>query len=241
MDAPFPGTCSSGGAQCSNCRDDDGDGLVDGFDPECTGPVDNDEGSFRTGIGGDNVDGVIMDCLYDGNAVAEDDGCSIHVCCVLGARNKTECPLGTSRFDVADCPPPLGTTPLPQQCIDACGHLAPPGCDCFGCCTLCDPQGRCRDVDIHPLVSPNCDSTNVMDPGADTQVDTKDDPCRACQKSETCGSPLCGGTSCIACPGQTVVAGCGATACPPGYPACTNASCAVGSYCANGCCIGTIP
>src|SRR5512144_1673100 len=27
MDAAFPGTCSSGGAQCANCRDDDGDGL----------------------------------------------------------------------------------------------------------------------------------------------------------------------------------------------------------------------
>src|SRR5262245_10911807 len=47
--------CGSAGCACSNGIDDDGDGLVDGFDPECTGPLDNDEGSFATGIPGDNV------------------------------------------------------------------------------------------------------------------------------------------------------------------------------------------
>ncbi len=36
--------------------DNDGDGLVDGFDPECTGPFDDDEATFATGIPGDNKD-----------------------------------------------------------------------------------------------------------------------------------------------------------------------------------------
>jgi hypothetical protein len=36
--------------QCSSCKDDDGDGQIDGFDLQCTGPNDNDESSFATGI-----------------------------------------------------------------------------------------------------------------------------------------------------------------------------------------------
>src|SRR6478735_10089040 len=55
-DAPFAGTCTPGAAQCSNCIDDDGDMKIDGFDPECTGPLDNNEASFKTGIPGDNID-----------------------------------------------------------------------------------------------------------------------------------------------------------------------------------------
>ena len=48
--------CGSSPCACSDGLDNDGDGLVDGFDPECTSPFDNDEGSFATGIPGDNVD-----------------------------------------------------------------------------------------------------------------------------------------------------------------------------------------
>ena len=72
---PFDGTCTPGGPQCSNCKDDDGDGLIDGFDPECTGPFDNDEGSFATGIPGDNKDAINQDCFFDGNSGAGNDGC----------------------------------------------------------------------------------------------------------------------------------------------------------------------
>ena len=38
------GACTPQNAQCNNCADDDSDGKIDGFDPECTGPLDNDEG-----------------------------------------------------------------------------------------------------------------------------------------------------------------------------------------------------
>ena len=46
--------CGGSGCACSDGKDNDGDGLIDGMDPECTGPLDNDEGSFATGIPGDN-------------------------------------------------------------------------------------------------------------------------------------------------------------------------------------------
>src|SRR5438045_3952646 len=59
------GPCVSGGTQCTNCIDDDGDGKVDWLDPECTGPLDNDESSYATGIPGDNVDPCKQDCWFD--------------------------------------------------------------------------------------------------------------------------------------------------------------------------------
>ena len=49
-------TCDPSGPKCNNCGDDDGDGLADAADPECIGPFDNDEGTFATGIPGDNLD-----------------------------------------------------------------------------------------------------------------------------------------------------------------------------------------
>src|SRR5262245_12316464 len=54
---PFGGTCTMGGPyQCSDCFDNDGDGKADGFDPECSGPNDDREDSFATGLPGDNID-----------------------------------------------------------------------------------------------------------------------------------------------------------------------------------------
>src|SRR5690606_33835333 len=47
--------CGSTPCACSDGQDNDGDGVADGFDSECTGPFDHDEGSFATGIPGDNV------------------------------------------------------------------------------------------------------------------------------------------------------------------------------------------
>src|SRR6185295_17575680 len=41
--------CDDHVCRCDNGKDDDGDGLSDGFDPECTGPYDDDETSFSTG------------------------------------------------------------------------------------------------------------------------------------------------------------------------------------------------
>jgi hypothetical protein len=231
---PFSGMCSSTGAQCSNCIDDDHDGKIDGFDLECTGPFDNDEATFATGIPGDNKDAVNQDCFFDGNSGAGNDGCNVHVCCLLGATTVAECPIGANQYNPDDCPPPIGTKPLSQMCLDVCGKLAPPGCDCFGCCTICDTAG-CYDIDINPAVSPNCTSTTLADP-------TK---CMRCTKVTTCGNPTCGMESCILCPGQdpsTLPPSCGGTTtCPTGTTACnSDGTCPDQLYCSNGCCIGVI-
>ena len=233
---PFTGTCNPNGPQCSNCIDDDGDGKIDGADVEYTGALDNDESSFSTGIPGDNIDAVKQDCFFDGNSGAGNDGCNIHVCCLLGAHTRAECPIGANQYNPADCPPPLGTTPLPQKCIDTCGGLAPPGCDCFGCCTECIPgtnPPQCFDIDINPATSPGCNDTNIADPAV----------CKRCTQVESCGNSTCGGTTCVLCPGQdpsTLPASCTGQTCPLGTTACVAGACPADTYCSNGCCIGVI-
>lgn len=236
---PFNGMCTPGGAQCANCLDDDGDGKIDGFDSECSGPLDNDESSFATGIPGDNIDQVKQDCFFDGNSGAGNDGCDIHVCCLLGAATRNDCPadLGRNQYDPADCPPPLGQRPLSNKCLTTCAPLTPPGCDCFGCCTECIPgtnPAQCFDVIINPATSPNCNDTNLADPAA----------CKRCTKVATCSGGNCGGDTCVLCPGQdpsTLPPTCSGQSCPNGNMTCgAGGTCPADSYCSNGCCIDVI-
>jgi len=247
---PTGGMCQAGNPQCSNCMDDDGDGFTDGDDIECSGSNDNDEGSFATGIPGDNKDAVNQDCFFDGNSGAGNDGCNIHVCCLLGAATVADCPIGKNQYNPQTCPPPIGTGVISQQCKDVCGALTPPGCDCLGCCTICDPAfpndpTKCYDILTNPLTSPNCNETNLADPTV----------CKRCTKLLDCGNTQCSQSDpppppgdpahCALCPGQdpsTLPADCNdMTTCPTGIQSCANGeTCATGTYCSNGCCIGII-
>lgn len=222
------GGCTAGGTQCNNCIDDDNDGLVDGYDPHCISAADDDEASFATGIPGDNMDAINQDCFFDGDSGAGNDGCNIHICCLLGAATQADCPaeFKPDQYDPGQCTPS-------QQCIDNCGAITPPGCDCFGCCTICNDTG-CYDVITHPEAAPNCD------------VDVLDDPalCPACTPNPDCGTP-CDNTQCVLCPGQDpsdLPAGCnGDNACPDGLTECvTTDDCAVDYFCSNGCCVSQI-
>jgi hypothetical protein len=111
--------CDGVACACDDGIDNDGDGTVDGFDAECTGPFDADEGTFATGIPGDNQDPKWQDCFFDGNSGAGDDGC----------RYATGCIDGTLDINSEDCE-------LAQSCTEFCAPLALPGCDCFGCCEV---------------------------------------------------------------------------------------------------------
>jgi len=255
---PFSGQCTVGGTtQCSDCVDNDGDMKIDGFDPECSGPLDRLEDSFATGIPGDNMDATYQDCFFDGDSGGGNDGCSQHVCCLLQAANIQECSQlapnsNYNKYDKNKCYKPWGNVTVPSKCSMNCGPLAPPGCDCFGCCTICNADG-CRDIAQNPAISPNCNSDNVNDAGADGVIDTADDPCKACVKATNCGSTGCAydGTSCTPCPGQCDANGvcdpplpsnCGGnTTCPQGYQECAaDGTCPGGTYCSTGCCVGII-
>ena len=133
--------CGEGGCACSNGADDDGDGLTDGFDNECTGAFDNDEGTFATGIPGDNRDPTWQDCFFDGNSGGGDDQCRYH----------TDCLTGDLPADDPDCT-------LRNNCIDFCAARTPSGCDCFGCCTVSTDAG-----DVSILLQASCSLDNIED------------------------------------------------------------------------------
>lgn len=123
------GTAGTGTAACNNGKDDDGDGLIDGFDPECTGPFDDDEGTFATGIPGDNRDPKWQDCFFDGNSGAGDDDCRYATGCLTGELPQTD-----------------NNCKLTDACVKFCAPLTQNGCDCFGCCTVQTADGTTVDI-----------------------------------------------------------------------------------------------
>jgi len=135
------GLCG-GPCACADGIDNDDDGLVDGFDSECIGASDDDEGSFATGIPGDNVDPKWQDCFFDGNSGAGDDGC----------RYSTDCFTGELDQDDRDCQ-------VSQECIDFCQPRTPNGCDCFGCCTFTLADGTERSV----ILEASCEEEHLED------------------------------------------------------------------------------
>jgi hypothetical protein len=218
---------SCGSTQCTDCFDNDGDGLLDGADPECSGAIDNLEGSFATGIPGDHLDAVWQDCSYDGNSGAGDDGCVFHTCCLLGATGGADCTVDPGFDPATDCPAQT------FACASYCQPLTPPGCDCFGCCTVCNDSG-CSDIITNPAVAPDCQDESIHDP----------DLCPSCVKADDCTGGDCGG--CILCPGQTpddLPPDCtSGNECPAGELPCdVSDDCGDGEYCSVSCCIAVVP
>ena len=218
--------CGDVGCACSNGIDDDGDGLVDGFDPECTGPFDNDEGSFATGIPGDNRDPKWQDCFFDGNSGAGDDKCRYHTDCLTGDKEPTD----------RDCT-------LTDACIEFCAPRTPNGCDCFGCCTVTLNGGETRDI----LTGSDCSLDQAEDASACPPC-VKSDSCgNTCGRCELCPGKTIedlpadcapdegtGGAGSGDDPGYTCDDG--EQVCGPGLPGCP-----LGRYCSLGCCLVSPP
>lgn len=246
-----PDDCSPTGSACNNCQDDDADGLIDGADPECTSLDDDDEGSFATGIPGDNRDAINQDCFFDGDSGGGNDGCNVHVCCLLEPfvdcceGNETPGNNGCVEFngpqyDPAEC---VQT----QECQDKCQPLTPPGCDCFGCCTVCVGD-QCQDILTNPAIyeEENCENFPSPTQGQCCESE-KLEGCFSCTKSTDCGGANCDDdpNDCILCPGQSesdLPATCGgAQQCPEGVVSCEQSQqCGMDQYCTNGCCVDSI-
>lgn len=232
----FPSSDLCGGpCACADGIDNDGDGLTDGFDAECTGATDNDEGTFATGIPGDNRDPKWQDCFFDGNSGAGDDHC----------RYSTDCLLGDADADDPDCQ-------VRQECIDFCAPLTPNGCDCFGCCTFRLEDGSDKSVvlqescsqetleDCAECVPATNDCSNEcgrceLCPGK-TVEDLPDD----CGAPPTSGSGGSGGTG-----GSAGTSGSGGTGgedpppytCDNGTVCADSSACPANYYCSLGCCL----
>ena len=172
--------CSDVVAACSDGKDNDGDQLVDAEDPECVGPCDNDEGSFATGIPGDNVDGCKQDCFFDGNSGQGDDGCDWNLKCdeeSPGAVLEKSCPYDPS-FRNCD-------TSQSQKCLDSCRPFTPNGCDCFGCCEVF------KGTQAFTIYLGSGETCTVATP----------ENCATCTRSEACVNEC---DECEICLGRTV-------------------------------------
>ncbi len=221
--------------ECNDGIDNDNDGTADGFDVECTGPYDNDESSFATGISGDNKDPKWQDCFFDGNSGAGDDGCKYH----------TECAL-------PDGNPPAGGCDVTQECLDFCAARTPNGCDCFGCCDIQTDQGV-----ISVVISDSCDFENINDTDACPRC-TRSDQCgNECGECELCpgktelpascntgtgGSSGTGGSgSGGSGTGGSGTGGSPGYTCDNGETVCaTSTDCGSGEYCQLGCCLPVV-
>jgi hypothetical protein len=232
VDGGALGTCQVGTTQCTNCVDDDNDGLPDWLDPDCTGPLDNDESSFATGIPGDNVDPCRQDCFFDGNSGSGDDKCLWDLKCDPKSPGAPKCPYSPT----AKC------APQTKACVDFCKPLTPNGCDCFGCCTL--PTGDGGSVDV--LLVSTCSAAKAGDANA----------CPRCTKDPSCNNPcerceLCVGKNELPADCKPANGGDGGTTspadggtgqvCPYNRQSCDATTlCPVGSYCLTGCCVPQI-
>ncbi len=221
-----PGTCvplvnaDGTSPQCANCIDDDGDGLVDGADFECAGPLDNDEKTFGTGIPGDNQDACKQDCFFDGNSGAGDDRCEWNLKC------DPKVTSGACTYDPAfkNCP-----ATQKDECVKKCAKLAPNGCDCFGCCNVPLPGGGSKDVRL----SSTCSIADIDDPvkcPPCTPVAGCQNPCDRCE--------LCIGKTSIPadCAASSPDGGTGQT-CSIGQACNATTPCPTGTYCLTGCCV----
>ncbi len=174
----YDGGC--GNTACTNCIDDDNDGLVDWKDPDCTGPLDNDEATFATGIPGDNVDPCKQDCFFDGNSGSGDDRCLFDVSCDPKSPGAPKCPYDPKTKNCGD--------PTSEACKAKCLGLVPNGCDCFGCCVVPSPTGGTVAIKLVPT----CTFAKADDPSV----------CPPCTQVADCTRP-CG--HCELCLGKTVL------------------------------------
>ena len=205
--------CPAAGCACSNGIDDDGDGLVDADDPECVGSEDNDEGTFATGMPGDNRDPKWQDCFFDGNSGAGDDRCRYPTGCLTGA--------------IAQTDPACAIT---QYCLDHCAAFAPKNCDCFGCCTVPSGSGS-----VNIQLTKTCTEAKLGDPTACPRCVKS----TACQPPETPPPPPTSTTPPPPPPTDTTPPPPPPppTTCSDGSPVCSDvSSCNAGFTCVSGCC-----
>jgi hypothetical protein len=205
------------GCQCSDGVDNDGDGQTDGIDAECTGAYDDDEGTFATGIPGDNIDESWQDCFFDGNSGAGDDGCMYRHGCLTGEL----------AADDRDCQ-------VSAMCLEFCKPRTPNGCDCFGCCDVTTESGAIVTVHLRE----GCSLENVDDETACprcTRTTACDNACGTCE--------LCPGRDAADLPAECYPdpdAGVPMYTCDDGQVCTTTEECGLDYYCQLGCCVPTL-
>jgi hypothetical protein len=226
--------CQGKSYQCGNCKDDDGDGLIDALDPDCLGPCDNTEDLYFLGIPGQNGGGCEQDCHFDKDSGAGNDGCNWSFSCDQESMAPDYPPTGdaTCRYQPELTIQGKSCAQLERaqdaSCLDYCLPLVPNGCDCFGCCELPARSGKYVWIGSTQNDIGTCSRSTLSDLSI----------CRPCTQVPSCLN-TCG--PCELCAGETALpASCtdaqptceaGRVACGPG------ATCPVNMFCITGCCV----
>jgi hypothetical protein len=209
-----PTLCGDHPCACDDRVDNDGDMLVDGLDPECTGPFDDDESSFATGApSGANT---CHDCFWDHNAGSGDDDC----------RYPEECLQNPAFIGRGAC----SSCVVTPRCHDTCSVRTPNGCDCFGCCDVT----RTDSTIVSVVLTDTCSLKKIDDPQA----------CPRCVLNTSCANPcgrceLCTGRRVEDLPVDcTAASNTGPRYVCEDAPVCSGTkTCPLGSYCQLGCCL----
>lgn len=218
---------------CGNCRDDDGDGLVDALDPECLGPCDDTEDSFYRSLPGG---GCRQDCYFDGDRGAGNDGCLWSHACDPKSVAPDYPPSGNRAcaYDPAITLDDAGMTcaaafdEQPAACRDACLPLTPNGCDCFGCCEWPPSSGNFFYLGSRSAQGVLCDAAHVNDPSV----------CRPCTPVPSCMNPCEPCEVCVGRPRPDPSCEPGGSRCGADVQACDPSSgCGPTYYCITGCCV----
>ncbi len=229
--------CENRITACGDCEDNDDDGLIDVFDPECLGPCDNYEGpELYAGVGGEGAEQCKADCYFDfGNGAGNDDCHWSRSCDPL--KPKAQCTYDADKLGGRDCPLPE----QPELCNDFCAPLTPNGCDCFGCCTFPELDGSY----VYIGSEEGCTFDTVTDPDHCKPCTPAPSCLNTCERCEIClGKPTIP-DDCF--PGTGGAGGSGGTGgsqppserCPAGKQACGlpgDSPCEPGSFCITGCC-----
>jgi hypothetical protein len=207
-----------GSTACTDGRDNDGDGLIDSLDPDCTGAHDNDEATFGTATLSGEPGCFELDCYFDANSTFGDDGCQWNLRCDP-----------TSSGANRGCPyDPLFRNCATQQsatCLSRCLPIVPNGCDCFGCCAV-TRSGNTFSVQL----GTGCTYRDLADP-------TK---CGRCTIQTSCFNPC---DTCELCLDRIdLPASCPSVSCPAGVMPCGSdghspSVCPAGTRCLTGCCV----
>lgn len=220
--------CQGTTCQCSDGLDNDGDGLADEFDPECSGPYDNDESSYWTGIPGDNRgSNAATECFFDGNSGRGNDEL-----CLDWTPNGCDC-FGCCWIDVNGNGKPEQVGMFTPGCRTARIPDAAPGTE----------GGPCH-ADFTCDTGLNC----ITDGDGVTRFCTF---CGTCEQNTDCNNPCEEGENCIGEPPGTGGGGSGGSGggtggtggstgplCPGGRASCTTSADCPGAseFCVTGCC-----
>lgn len=221
-----PLECQGAPCECSDGIDNDEDGLIDEFDPECSGPYDNDEATFATGIPGDNKGSKAgTECFFDGDSgIGNDDKCADYT------PNGCDC-FGCCFIDLNG----NGTR-------EQVGMFAP------GCTTSRDPDAAPGTAGAACTTEADCDGgLDCIEDGDGTSRFCS--ACVACEQDTECVNPCEEGENCLGDPPGRVSfppeggeggggAGGEEPVCPGDRLSCvTSADCPGASeFCVTGCC-----